>query len=100
MTKPKLFILKMPFEDGPGKFWICSHCVLIEGALAVNAHWCDQVDVRRIDFPKPRKEVVDLLGEANQWLPVLVLEDGKLIKEPNEVINYLADRFGGAAVHP
>lgn len=98
--KPKLFILKMPFEDGPGKMWICSHCALIEGALLVNTHWANFTDIRRIDFPKPRNEVVELLGEENQWLPVLVLENNETINDPVEIINYLADKFDGAAAHP
>lgn len=98
--KPKLFILKMPFEDGPGKMWICSHCTLIEGALSVNPHWETLVDVRRIDFPRPRAEVVELLGENSQWLPVLVFENKETIIKPVEIVNYLANKFGGAAVHP
>ncbi|ALU42906.1 DUF3088 family protein [Pseudoalteromonas rubra] len=98
--KPKLFVLKMPFEDGPGKMWICSHCALIEGALSVNPHWQEAVDVRRIDFPKPRSEVVALLGEDKQWLPVLVINQYNTITDPVEIINYLAAEFGGASVHP
>ncbi|KZN31654.1 DUF3088 family protein [Pseudoalteromonas luteoviolacea] len=98
--KPKLFILKMPFEDGPGKMWICSHCAMIEGALSVNQHWDDVVDIQRIDFERPREVLVELLGEDNQWLPVLILENGETITAPVEIINYLASTFGGAAAHP
>nr|WP_290444084.1 DUF3088 family protein [Pseudoalteromonas sp. XMcav2-N] len=95
-----MFVLSMPFEDGPGKMWICSHCAMIEGALTVNPHWADQVDVRRVDFAKPRKAVVELLGEDNQWLPVLILDDEQTLTQPEAIINYLAEAFGGAAVHP
>ncbi|QPB84288.1 DUF3088 family protein [Pseudoalteromonas rubra] len=98
--KPKLFVLKMPFEDGPGKMWICSHCALIEGALSANPHWLEAIDVRRIGFAKPRSEVVALLGEDNQWLPVLILNKHHTITDPVEIINYLAEQFGGASVHP
>ncbi|OCQ23515.1 hypothetical protein A7985_06125 [Pseudoalteromonas luteoviolacea] len=98
--KPKLFVLKMPFEDGPGKMWICSHCAMIEGALAVNSHWKDEVNVQRLDFKRPRKALVELLGEDKQWLPVLVIESGETITSPVEIINYLADKYGGAAAHP
>ncbi|AZZ97836.1 DUF3088 family protein [Pseudoalteromonas sp. R3] len=98
--KPILFVLNMPFEDGPGKMWVCSHCAMIEGALAVNHHWADKVDVRRIDFAKPRKAVVELLGEDNQWLPVLIMDNKKTLTQPEAIINYLAETFGGAAVHP
>lgn len=98
--KPTLFILKMPFEDGLGKMWFCSHCALIEGALMINRHWAEHVDVHRIDFPKPRKEVVECLGEENQWLPVLVFNDRSTITDPIEITNYLAKEFGGASAHP
>ncbi|MBQ4837821.1 MULTISPECIES: DUF3088 family protein [Pseudoalteromonas] len=98
--KPKLFVLKMPFEDGPNKSWICSHCAMIEGALLVNKHWESKVDMHRLDFPKPRKVLVELLGEDKQWLPVLVLPDGETLTDPTEIINCLAEKYGGAAVHP
>jgi hypothetical protein len=98
--KPKLFILNMPFEDGPGKLWFCTHCALIEGALKVNPQWENHVEVNRIDFPKPRKELIAVLGEERQWLPVLVLPSGEAISEPVEITSYLATNFGGAAPHP
>jgi hypothetical protein len=34
------------------------------------------LDVRYVDFPRPRKEIVSLIGEANQSCPVLVIADG------------------------
>ncbi|MDP2572638.1 DUF3088 family protein [Vibrio penaeicida] len=97
--KPILFVLKMPFQD-EGESWICSHCALIEGAIQVNQRWEDHIDIRRIDFPKPRREVVELIGEDKQWLPVLILEDNVTLTDPIEIINYLASTFGGAKVHP
>ncbi|KKE82244.1 hypothetical protein N481_25040 [Pseudoalteromonas luteoviolacea S4047-1] len=90
----------MPFEDGPGKTWICAHCALIEGALSVNKHWEADIEVHRIDFPKPRKMLVDLLGEDKQWLPVLIQSDKSPITDPIEIVNTLAEQFGGASVHP
>ena len=98
--KPILFILTMPFEDGPGKMWVCSHCAMIEGALQFNPHWQERLDIRRIDFAKPRQQVVELLGEENQWLPVLILENKRTITDPVAIINHLASEFGGAAAHP
>ncbi|WP_070969362.1 DUF3088 family protein [Vibrio sonorensis] len=97
--KPKLFVLKMPFEE-EGKFWFCTHCALIEGALKVNPQWEGHIEVHRIPFPKPRKEIVDILGEEQQWLPVLVLENGDTITDPVDITNYIAVNFGGAAPHP
>ena len=73
---------------------------MIEGALAIYPKWEEMVDVKRVGFDKPRKEVVELLGEENQWLPVLVLEEKQTITDPVEIINYLADTYGGPAIHP
>ncbi len=98
--KPKLFLLKMPFEDGPGKFWFCSDCALIEGALMANPQWEDSIEVRRINFPRPRTELIELLGEERQWLPVFILPNDEVIDEPIEITSYIAKHYGGAAPHP
>ena len=103
--KPILFILQMPFtdhdvEDTDNTTWFCSHCALIEGALAVNPHWNDHIDLRRISFARPRVELVDLLGEENQWLPVLILDKDNTLTDPLAITAYLAKSFGGAAPHP
>lgn len=77
--KPVLFLLAPNFEDEkyPGQRFFCNHCALIEGVLASFPELLDVVDVRRIAFPRPRGEVVDLIGEASQSLPVLVLPPGE-----------------------
>lgn len=98
--KPTLFLLRMPFEDGPGKFWFCTDCALIEGALKANPEWEEQVQVHRIGFSKPRKEIIEILGEERQWLPVLVLPNGEAIDKPIDITNYIAKTYGGAAPHP
>ena len=33
----------------------------------------DLLEVRRIEFPRPRREIVELIGAASQGCPVLVL---------------------------
>lgn len=103
--KPILFVLKMPFEDNDvedsnNSSWFCSHCALIEGALAVNPSWNDHIEIRRIPFARPRNEVVEILGENNQWLPVLILDKKNTLTDPVEISTYLATTYGGAAPHP
>ena len=90
----------MPFEDGEDTLWFCTHCALIEGALKVNPHWEDHIEVHRIEFAKPRKALVELLGEDKQWLPVLILPNGDTVEKPIAITNFLAQEFGGAAPHP
>lgn len=75
---PKLFILKPSFPDakaGDGLFF-CPHSATVEGLLAFYADLRRRLDVRYIDFPKPRKEVIDEIGEAHQSCPVLILPPG------------------------
>ena len=66
--KDTLFILAAPFPDG-GFEWYCNDCATLEGALMANPHWNDKVDVRRIAFPRPRQEMIDLVGPDWQGCP-------------------------------
>ncbi|WP_417454493.1 DUF3088 family protein [Kiloniella sp.] len=105
MDKPVLFILKMPFEDREipspnNNSWFCTHCAMIEGALAINPHWGNHVEIKRISHAKPRKEIIQYLGKENQWLPVLILNERESIIDPIEITAYLAKNFGGASPHP
>lgn len=77
MTRDKLIILKPDFLDPayPGQRFYCWHCALMEGVLASFPELADRIDVQRISWPRPRAEVVALIGPDNQSLPVLVLAD-------------------------
>jgi hypothetical protein len=44
-----------------------------------------------VEFNRPRKGLVELVGEANQSCPVLVLEDGTFINVPEEIIRHLTE---------
>ncbi|AZO48902.1 MAG: DUF3088 family protein [Mesorhizobium sp.] len=77
--KAALFLLAPDFEDAkfPGQHFFCRHSALVEGVLTSFPALLDAIEVRRIAFPRPRAEVVELIGEANQALPVLVLPAGQ-----------------------
>ena len=70
-----LFLLKHDFPDGPGALFYCPECALISGMLHYYPQLRHHVDVRYVDFPRPRPDVIALVGEANQGCPVLVLGD-------------------------
>ncbi len=112
MKRDTLFILKAPFEDG-GAMWFCRDCATIEGALLANPLWAERIDVRRMPFPRPRDEIIALLGEGNQDMPVLVPADAAkapedaqsfegraFITDPKAITKYLAATYGGAGPHP
>jgi len=78
MNQDRLFLLKPGFEDPayPGQLFYCWHCALIEGVLASFPALGDRLDIERVDWQRPRRAVIELAGEDNQNLPLLVLKDG------------------------
>lgn len=111
-----LYLIRAPFEDsahGEGATWFCHDCAALEGALLANAHWLRSVDVRRLPFPRPRHELIALIGEENQGMPVLILGDPAkapadarrferraFLTDPRAIARYLAAAYGGAGPHP
>lgn len=88
----KLFLLKPDFKDinrNAENKYFCPPCTLIEGLLSFYPRLRNELEVQYVDFVRPRPAIVDLIGEANQSCPVLVLEDGTFINEPNEIVRYL-----------
>jgi hypothetical protein len=77
MKRDKLIILKVDFDDPdfPNRRFYCWHCVLMEGLLTSFPKLNDSIDVERISWQRPRQEVIGLIGERNQSLPVLILAD-------------------------
>ena len=114
LSRDTLFILKAPFEDAAmDGTWFCTACATMAGALLANPHWANRIDVRRSEFPRPRTEIINLLGEELQSMPVLVLADGSTppadakqhegryyLDEPKPITRYLAATYGGAGPHP
>ncbi|KQN78290.1 DUF3088 domain-containing protein [Devosia sp. Leaf64] len=77
MAHDRLFLIDPGFEvtgrdDGP---FVCPFCNQIEGLLASFPQLSLDIEVVRVAFPRPRQEVVALVGEANQGLPLLILGD-------------------------
>ena len=68
------------------------------------------IDVHRVAFPRPRQPVIDLVGEDNQGLPLLVLagnapDDAKthgevrFVSETRRILELLAQRHGFPKLH-
>jgi hypothetical protein len=109
--KDTLFILAAPFQDG-GFDWYCNDCATLEGALLVNPHWIEKLDVRRVSFPRPRKEIVDLVGPEWQGCPMLVMNKERapgdaiivgefaILQDVRAIGRALTSRHGGVGPHP
>jgi len=74
MGKHVLFLLKPGFYDEKGGPFFCPGCAAVEGFLKYAPEIEGRLDVRRIQFQKPRRQIVELIGASNQGCPVLVLD--------------------------
>lgn len=98
----KLFLLKPDFQDmnlDPNGNYFCPDCALIEGLLSYYPRLRDELEVTYLDFTRPRKILVDLIGEANQSCPVLIFEDRSFINEVNDIIAHLTEYHGIGRSH-
>lgn len=73
-----VFLFKPGFTD-KGKHWFCPYSAQVVGFLNYFPATRSTLDIREIDFAKPRKEVVELIGEEFQSLPVLILGPGSSV---------------------
>lgn len=112
--KDQLYLLKPGFMDkGAGPFF-CPGCALVEGMLSFYPTLREKIDVHYIDFPRPRPELVSLIGADNQGAPKLILGDmGEVPAEVNlatangrrfiasevEICKYLASIYGVGTPH-
>jgi len=86
MARDRLFLLKPDFTSDAGGPFYCPSCATLEGVLGFYPRLRDALDVRYVDFPRPRVEVIADLGADNQGLPALVLHsqpDGETLKDLN-----------------
>ena len=91
----KLFLLKADFQDASradGKRYFCPDCVMIEGLLSYYPRLSSELEVKYVNFSRPRTALVDLLGAENQNCPVLVFEDGTFINDTAVIIQHLIEK--------
>lgn len=75
MIRDRLYLLKSDFMDhGKGPYF-CPDCAQLLGLLEFDPALKQKLEMRFVDFPRPRPELLQLLGEQNQSCPVLVLKD-------------------------
>ena len=71
--RDKLFLLKPDFVDGDSLLYYCVECAQLEGVLSFYPRLRTELDVERVDFQRPRKAILELIGEPNQSAPVLIV---------------------------
>jgi len=106
--KDTLFLLAAGFADGEGAPYYCPACTIFEGLLHLFPQLHEHIEVQRVDFPRPRPAIIELIGAENQSCPVLILspssQPGKVktksfgerlfIDDPQEIGNYLSQAYG------
>jgi len=84
MSRDTLFLLEAGFSrpDHPAdQRFVCPHSNLLEGLLAVQPALAERIEIQHLPFPRPRQPVIELLGEENQSLPVLILDPASPVPE-------------------
>ena len=114
MGKHILFMLNPWYDDEQGPFY-CPDCGVVEGFFAYSPGVKDQIKIVLVDYQRPRKNIIEYLGEENQGSPVLVLDDdakfpegakksfttGKtFIDDANLICHYLGETFDAVRPHP
>lgn len=94
---PKLFLLKPDFLDsnldGNAKFY-CPSCAHVLGIITYYPELKDKLDIKFIDFERPRKEIVDLIGEENQGCPNLIFSKDEVLRmDDTSYLNEHGDYF-------
>lgn len=112
LRRDLLILITPGFEDPqqPGRRFFCPDCNQIEGVLASHPQLASQLDVKRVAFARPRAEVIALLGEDHQSLPVLIFggspppdaatSGGRaFVTQTCRILELLAERHGTAFPH-
>ncbi|MCF1484005.1 hypothetical protein B7W85_24055 [Allorhizobium ampelinum] len=112
MAQDTLFLLSPGFEDAkyPGTRFVCPSCNQIEGLLRSFPDLAAKLTIHRVDFPRPRQQVIDVVGEEHQALPLLVFgenppedattySDTHFIQDTKRILTLLAERHGFPQLH-
>jgi|GEM_PF-59520 len=114
-----LFLLTPGFTDSArddeGRKYYCPDSAFLEGVLASCPQLRGQLDIRHVGYPRPRRELVELVGEAHQGCPNLILDpahhglvdaarfqrfgDRLHTTDTRVIVDYLAERHGAMVAH-
>jgi Protein of unknown function (DUF3088) len=108
----KLFLLHPGFSDNErlpaGQTFYCPYSAFIEGVLAYYPDLRNKIEIHYVDFQRPRKEIIELLGEENQGCPLLIADESchcmemisfksygsyQFINDANQIAQYFSCKF-------
>lgn len=70
----RLYLLKPGFHAHHKGPWFCAECAVVEGMLSFYPQLRQTLDIRYVDFQRPRPLIVGELGAEHQSSPVLVMD--------------------------
>ncbi len=74
MKKPILFLIRPNSRPDRPEGWYCPDCAIVEGVLAYYPQLRQAIDIRHVDFPRPREAMIALVGADRQDCPCLLLD--------------------------
>ena len=96
-----LYLFKRDFVDA-GKRYFCPHCLRVEGLMALFPEIRHAIEVRYVDFTKPRGQLAEWVGDdslsaaCSQRAPTGTVH----INRTNDILSYLIERFKLPQIHP
>jgi len=95
--KDQLFLLNPGFTDArlepQNQLYYCPFNAMMEGILTYYPELKKQIDIYHVDFPIPRKKIVEILGEENQGVPLLIIGRRDVDLSAIHVLKYQGNIF-------
>jgi len=79
--KDQLYLLRPGFSNAGLVPLQCPDSAPVEGMLSFFPQLRELIDVYYLEFRRPRRQLIEALGEQYQSLPVLILARGHELKE-------------------
>lgn len=79
-TKDRLYLLRSGFMKGDAGPFYCNDSAPVEGMLSFFPQLRQLLDVRYLEFARPRIALIEELGPEHQSLPALVVGPGHTLK--------------------
>lgn len=118
-NQDRLFLLNPNFIDSrlqpQGQVYFCPFNAMLEGVLKYYPTLHQYLNITYIDFQRPRKTIVQILGEENQSMPLLIIENSEVdlaavnskefnshvfVVGPENILKYLAKAYDVPLPHP
>jgi len=96
-TNDRLFLLNPGFKDArfepQNQLYYCPFNAMMEGILTYYPDLKQKIEIYHVDFSRPRKMIIEILGEENQGLPLLIIGRRDVDLSSIKTVNYQGNIF-------